>query len=207
MKAHSAKLLILAGLLAATAVSCGEVARNGRSPSQLIITSMLAAPGVDDDEFGTFLLSDVSTFVEGPNDTRVETFFNDPGQVRMRLILKDPGVPGVPSAPTSLNEVTITRYRVVFRRADGRNTPGVDVPFPFDSAVTFTVPATGEVEHGFNLVRHTAKREAPLAALRDQFLIISTIAEVTFYGRDAAGHEVSVTGAIGVEFGNFGDPD
>ena len=36
--------------------------------------------------------------------------------------------------------------------------------------------------------------------------VISTIAEVTFYGRDQAGNEVSVTGSISVNFSDFGDP-
>ena len=35
---------------------------------------------------------------------------------------------------------------------------------------------------------------------------ISTIAEVTFYGRDQAGNEVSATGMLSVNFGDFGDP-
>ena len=34
---------------------------------------------------------------------------------------------------------------------------------------------------------------------------ISTIAEITFYGRDQNGNEVSVTGRIDVQFGDFGD--
>jgi hypothetical protein len=36
--------------------------------------------------------------------------------------------------------------------------------------------------------------------------MISTIADVTFYGRDQAGNDVSATGSIGIDFGNFGDP-
>jgi hypothetical protein len=36
-------------------------------------------------------------------------------------------------------------------------------------------------------------------------VIITTIAEITFYGRDQVGHEVSATGRITVEFGNFAD--
>ena len=39
--------------------------------------------------------------------------------------------------------MTIDRYRVSYRRADGRNMQGVDVPYTFDSAVTFTVPTQG----------------------------------------------------------------
>ena len=63
--------------------------------------------------------------------------------------------------------MTISRYRVVYRRTDGHNTPGVDVPFPFDSAVTFTVTGDGG-STGFNLVRHSAKQEAPLRVARLQ---------------------------------------
>jgi hypothetical protein len=102
--------------------------------------------------------------------------------------------------------VTFTRYRVAYRRADGRNTPGVDVPYPFDSAATFTV-GEEDVTVTFQLVRHTAKEEAPLRALSNNATIIQTIAEVTFYGRDQAGNEVSATGNIGIAFGNFGDPE
>ena len=111
------------------------------------------------------------------------------------------------AAPSGMNEVTFTRYRVTYRRADGRNTPGVDVPYPFDSAATFTIPADGTITAGFVLVRHTAKEEPPLRALVRNSVIISTIAEVTFFGRDQAGNEVIATGNIGVFFGNFGDPD
>jgi hypothetical protein len=59
----------------------------------------------------------------------------------------------------------------------------------------------------FEIVRHIAKDEAPLKALAFNGVIISTIGEVTFYGRDQAGREVSVVGRIGVNFGNFGDPE
>jgi hypothetical protein len=35
--------------------------------------------------------------------------------------------------------------------------------------------------------------------------IITTIAEVTFWGRDQNGNEVTVSGNITVNFGDFGD--
>jgi len=38
-------------------------------------------------------------------------------------------------------------------------------------------------------------------------VIISTIAEITFYGRDQTGRDVSVTAQMLVDFGNFGDPE
>jgi hypothetical protein len=198
-------------LLGALSAGCaGDLATQGRSPVQLVINSLAAASGAAPDVLGTTLLSDVQTLV--PRDingttVQVPTTFNDVGEVLMELILKDPGQPGILAVPTALNAVTISRYRVAYRRTDGRNTPGVDVPFPFDSAVTFTVPVDGGVAAGFEIVRNTAKLEAPLANLRANPDIISTITEVTFYGRDQAGNDISVTGTIGINFGNFADPE
>jgi hypothetical protein len=71
--------------------------------------------------------------------------------------------------------------------------------------VTVTVTG-GEATAGFEIVRHTMKQEAPLAALAFNGVIIATIAEVTFYGHDQAGREVTVSGRMTIDFGNFGDP-
>jgi len=56
------------------------------------------------------------------------------------------------------------------------------------------------------LVRAQAKLEAPLLALRQQGgqVVVSTIAEVTMYGTDQAGRDVSVQAKIGVNFADFG---
>jgi hypothetical protein len=199
----------LVALTGAISAGCGDVVRQGRGPVQVVIQSLQAASGAEPEELGGTLQSDVVTVVErtvNGQQVDVPTTFNDVGEVTMALILKDPGQPGAPASPSSINQVTITRYRVMYRRSDGRNTPGTDIPFPFDSAVTFTVPAEGTVTAGFQIVRHTAKEEAPLAALAFNPDVISTIAEVTFFGRDQAGNDVSATGAIGIDFGNFGDP-
>ena len=200
----------LAAMAAAAAAGCGDVVRQGRAPVQLVITALEAASGAEPDEFGGTLRSDVITNVQrtvNGQQTEVATIFNDVGQVTMTMILKDPGLPGAPAAPSAINQVTIARYRVVYRRTDGRNAPGVDVPFPFDSAATFTVPQDGTVTAGFQIVRHTAKQEAPLSSLAANPDVISTIAEVTFFGSDQAGNDISATGTIGIDFGNFGDPE
>jgi hypothetical protein len=81
----------------------------------------------------------------------------------------------------------------------------VDVPYEVDSAATATVPATGTVTMGFQLVRHTSKEESPLVQLKTNSVIIATIAEVTLYGRDRVGNDISAMGTIEVDFGNFGD--
>ena len=204
----SCKALAVVGLVVVSS-GCGDLATQSRSPAQLTILSMQAASGASPQEFGGTLLSDVTTNVErtvNGQQVDVATIFNDVGAAEFAIVLKDPGVdPTTPSAPSALNAVTITRYRVVYRRADGRNTPGVDVPFAFDSAVTVTIGIDGG-SAGFELVRHSAKQEAPLRALANNADIIATIAEVTFYGHDQAGNDVSATGTIGVNFGNFADP-
>lgn len=203
------RIVVLAAL-AATSVSCGNVARQGRAPVYLVIDRLEAARGgTDAGEFVGTLLSDVITNVTTPapcsTTSPCPTIFNDSGRVTLRIVPKDLGTPTVPTVPTTNNEVTINRYRVTYRRADGRNTPGVDVPFPFDGAMTGTVPIGGSVAFAFELVRHVAKQESPLAQLRTSATVIATITEVSFYGRDRVGNDVSVSGNILIEFGNFGD--
>ena len=189
--------------------SCAsETTRNGSSPSYIIIESLQAASGAQPDEIGSPLYSDVITLVQttvGGTTVRVPTVFSDVGQVRVRAAMRNPVSP---TSPTPTNAITISRYRVTFRRADGRNTPGVDVPHSFDGAATFSVLPEAVVTFPFEVVRHQAKEESPLVNLAGNggSQIISTIAEVTFYGRDQAGNEVSATGMLSVNFGDFGDP-
>ena len=107
--------------------------------------------------------------------------------------------------PSTNNRVTISRYRVEYRRSDGRNTPGVDVPFPIDGGTTATIEANSAGSVGFELVRHTSKAESPLVELINDPRVISTTAYVTFFGTDQVGNDISATGTILVNFGNFGD--
>ena len=205
MTAKFPKFLGLLGAVATSAVMAGcssSFVRDSRSPSQLVINALQVGDN-------STLLSDVirRATTPAPCSPASPCFstFNDMATAEVEILLRDPGVPGSPSSPTAINQVTITRYRVKYRRADGHNIPGVDVPYDFDSAVTATVPPSGSTEFAFQIVRHSAKEEAPLASLRFSGDIISTIAEVTFYGRDQAGNDVSVTGYMGVDFGDFAD--
>lgn len=188
-------------LAIAAGPSCGDLTKAGKSSSYLTIENLVGVSGSTGDE-GNVLQSDVETFVEN-----VSTIFEDGGIVTVRLGLKDPGTTRIPNTPTPNNFITVTRYRVVYTRADGRNTPGVDVPYPFDGAISFTAVG-GTTDATFTLVRAQAKLEGPLKALRGLggAALISTIAEVTFYGQDQTGVPVSVTGRISVHFADWGDP-
>lgn len=205
------RTLTAALALAGLSSGCGDLAMQGRGPQQIVVTQLLGASGAEPDQLVGNVMSDVVTLVEQQVNGQtviVPTIFNDVGSVTMELILKDPGQPGVAATPSALNSVTFTRYRVRYVRADGRNVEGVDVPYSWETGLTFTVPATGTVTMGFQLVRHTAKLEAPLRALVDNSAVmIQTTAELTFYGRDQAGNDVIATGGIGVSFGDWADPE
>jgi hypothetical protein len=211
--AKFSRFLTLFAAVAAPAVMAGcggSYVRDSNAPARLVIVALQGASGAEPEDLATVVHSDVLTLVTTGGTCTVQTpcptIYTDPGQVEMRLQLRDIGNPAAPSSPSPLNAVTITRYHVRYLRSDGRNAQGIDVPYEFDGGATFTVPADGSVTAGFNLVRAVSKREAPLASLVTGDSLITVIAEVTFYGRDQAGNEVSVVGLIDVSFANWGDP-
>ena len=193
------------GLCVLACGSCGTAVREGRASSYLVIDLLTASSGAEPSKSSNVLASDVVTNVKTSSGALAPTVFEDPGQVVFRFSMKDPVSP---TQPSTTNEITVTSYHVTFTRADGRNTPGVDVPYPFDGAITATVKIATQTSASFTLVRAQAKLEPPLLALRGLggSLLIATIAQVTFYGHDQAGNEVSVTGTISVNFADWGDP-
>jgi hypothetical protein len=199
---HITCVLCLAAL-AAAAASCGT-ARDGRSPMFLGIDSLAGASGATPTAFSSPVVSDIQSDVTSggacTTTAPCPTIFNDLGRAVLRLAPKDVTNP---NAPTSNNDVTITRYRVTYRRADGHNTQGVDVPFGFDGAVTATVSGGTATTVSFELVRNVAKQESPLVQLLTSNQIITIFADVSFYGTDRAGNDISVTGTIQIDFGNF----
>jgi hypothetical protein len=82
------------------------------------------------------------------------------------------------------------------------------VPYAFEGAVGVTV-TDQQTQAIFTLVRAQAKAEAPLITLRGAggALVISTIADVTFFGKDQTGRDVTVNGSISVNFADWADPD
>ena len=186
-------------LVACAAASCGDVVRSSRSPVMLVVNSLTGGTGST-----VSVISDVVRNVTSPAPCTAAlpcpTVFNDMATASLAVVMKD-----VTVAPTTNNSVTITRYRVEYRRADGRNQPGAEVPFPFDGAVTATISPGSPGAISFELVRHVAKGESPLVELVSNFNVISTLTTVTFFGTDQVGNDVSAAGTLQVEFGNFGD--
>jgi len=200
--------LAAAALLASAA--CGSAVRQDRASSYLVIDDLSASSGAEIGKSSNTLQSDVVTNVSrtvGGQQVTVPTVYEDLGRATMHIEMKNPGTTDNPTSPSPTNQITVSRYRVTFVRTDGRNTPGLDVPYSFDGAATGTVSANG-TSISFVLVRVQAKLESPLQALAGGggSVVISTIAEVTLYGRDQAGNDVSVTGKISVNFADWGDP-
>jgi hypothetical protein len=208
--AQRAGLVVVAAAFLLSGVSCGHQNQDSRSPSYLILEDLTAASGARPDDFGNVLQSDVVTNVKTTVGAQVvyqPTIYEDLGRIKVRMALKEVGSPNAPNLPTAVNTITVTRYHVEFRRSDGRNTPGVDVPYAFDGGASGSADSNGTTIT-FSIVRAQAKLEAPLVLMRGAggALLISTIAEVTFYGYDQNGNEVSVTGQISVNFADWGDP-
>jgi len=195
---RAAALLLVAGT-AVVVSGCSETVRSGQASSYLVIQRLEAQAGTASGSGGTFttvLRSDVLT--KG-------SIFEDNGRVTMNLAMRDVTNP---TGPTANNFITLNRYRVEYRRTDGRNTPGEDVPYPVEGAMGATISdqASGVV---FTIVRAQAKLEKPLITLTgaNGALVISTIADVTFFGKDQTGRDVTVTGSMSVNFADWADPE
>lgn len=193
-----------AALAVLFSAGCGEYVRQSRSPSQLVIVR-LETPATEIRELqgGTGIpgkLEEVAGFGVGPLNSDVNPVAQNRGRVVLRQILRDQSTT---TAPTPLNDVTVTEYEVRYRLASGRNTPGVDVPHPIRGGLTVTIQGGSTVTGEFELVRAIAKMETPLAALRNSSVVLTVIADVTFYGRDQAGNAVSVTGSVQINFADF----
>lgn len=190
------------------AAGCSEYTRQSRAPAQLVIVR-IETPAVEFVQLqgGTGVpgtIEAISGFGPGPLFSDINPPNSDRGRVVLRQILRDPGAPGAPPLqPTPLNDITVTEFEVRYRLPNGQSTPGVDVPYPVRGGLTVTISGNGTAQGEFELVRRVAKQEPPLGALRGSSVVVSTIADVTFFGRDQAGNHVSATGSVQVTFADF----
>jgi hypothetical protein len=194
----------LVALTAATTVSCGispDYVQQDESQVILRINNITAIANGEDDS--AFLTSDVSLGGSIVNDNAVLT---------VQALLKNPAL-----SSATPSDVLLDRYDVVYKRSDGLNTQGVDVPFSISSGMNLLVPASDAGGDGSEAaiiaVRHQAKTEPPLRNLRlnDSGLggesILTVYAEITVYGRTTAGQRVQATGRLQIVFADFADEE
>src|SRR5262245_18396566 len=101
--------------------SCGNVVRQGRGPTIMVIDGLQAASGAAVGQFSGFLNPDVQVLVKQTihgQQVTLPTIVNDVGKVTLRMVLKESGSPANEATTTPVNSITLNRYLVVFRRAD-----------------------------------------------------------------------------------------
>ena len=192
------KLKVL-GLIIVVLLLAGCVAKENDSTSgSFLVINSLTGNDLEGNEGSTTVFSDVD--VAG-------SIFNDNGVAAVTALIYDP----LTTADLSyFQNVVVDQIDVEFRRTDGRNVEGVDVPYRFTQPMNWLVAVDATEEIPFVVIRHVAKLEAPLLALREapsQGFVLQLVAKVTVYGKDLGGHRLApVSGYLSVWCSNFADP-
>ncbi len=189
--------IILSGLL--LLLACNPVEDDTKSDSMLVV-ERITGTDVEGNEVD-FLQSDV---VKINQDTGESYVTADVAKAALRATLLDP-------APllgnSAYNDILVNRYVVTYTRSDGKNTPGVDVPYPIEGSMSTLVPVDQTTEISFVVVRETAKLEPPLRnlAVGRADGVITATAKIDFYGEDLSKHKVKATGYLTIYFANYID--
>jgi len=190
------KALRIAVILSAFLVlySCNPVEDDSRSASMLLVDNLLGTDAQG--KVGNFLQSDV---VLSSGSIRA-----DSATATLRATTLDPD-PLLGTSP--YNDIVVTRYLVSYSRTDGRNVPGVDVPYPFEGSLSTVVKTGATASVSFVIVREVAKMEPPLIRLVDigAEQVLTCTAKVEFYGRDTTNKTVKATGYLTIYFANYAD--
>jgi hypothetical protein len=190
------KILSLTVIISAILLlsACNPVENKSKSPSLLIVENLL---GKDiDGKAVNYLQSDVLKYDA--------TITADVATATLRAETLDPA----PMLGTSLySDILVTRYTVSYSRTDGRNVPGVDVPYPFEGSLSALVKVGTTTTFSFVIVREVAKLEPPLIGLVDGGAegVLQTTAKIDFYGHDMTNNNVTATGYLAVYFANYVD--
>ncbi len=180
-------------------LACNPIEDDSKSDSLLIVERIT---GVDTEGNEVdFLNSDV---IKINSDTRASYVTADVAKATLRAALLDPA----PLMGASIyNDILVTRYVVNYTRSDGKNTPGVDVPYSIEGSLSALVRIDQTTDVSFIVVRETAKLEPPLVNLaigRADGVIVAT-AKIDFYGEDMTKRKVKATGYLTIEFANYID--
>lgn len=174
--------------------ACNPIEDDSKSSSMLIIESIR---GTDNDgNAADYLQSDV---------LRESAVYADIATATLRAETLDPD----PVLGTSqYNDIIVNRYTVSYSRVDGKNSPGVDVPLPFEGSLSALVKVGNTTSISFVVVREVAKLEPPLIRLAEGRAegVLQVIATIDFYGQDLTNNKVKATGYLTIYFANYVDP-
>jgi hypothetical protein len=189
--------ILLLSIAALFLASCNTIENESTSASMLQIASV-TGNDLDGTPGSTTIFSDVLT-----NNSLI----NDNGVAEINALPIDPLIDS--KSITPYMDVLVDQIDVAFKRTDGRNVEGVDVAYHFNQPMSMLVTINGSASIPFILIRHVAKQEPPLLALREwtsQGKILQLVATVTIHGKDLGGHRVApVTSNVSVWCSNFAD--
>lgn len=187
--------LILAGAVVLSGCT-PDFIDSGEAPVLMVVNTIAGTSGGGGAGSGiaSVLLSDVRS------DTG--SVFNDNATITVAVHPKNPRVANA----SPFNDVVLEQYRVRYRRTDGHDREGVEVPFAFTGPMALRVPVGGTGAASIVIVRHAAKLEPPLRNLQRQggLDLLTTFAEITVFGRTVAGDAVEASGRLEVHFADFG---
>ncbi|MFW6131926.1 MAG: hypothetical protein ACOC5F_04950 [Candidatus Aminicenantaceae bacterium] len=180
-------------------LSCNPLVNESQSNSLLIVSNLLGTDLEGNDV--NYLQSDV---VKVDEDTGQEYVTADSATVTFEAKLMNPD----PTTQTSqYNDIIVDRYIVSYSRTHGNNTPGVDVPYPFEGSLNTLVEIGTSESVSFIVVREVAKLETPLLDLKDGRGngVLQVTATIDFYGHDLSNNTVKATGYLNIFFANYID--
>lgn len=183
---HTSKvgLLAVAGML----LGCNPLANENRSAVNIVLTKFREA-GIGAQITG----KDVDVVSDSGEAT--DTFIT--------ITVESHAKSAVTTPNSNFYSVTIQGYHIGYTRLDGRNEPGVDVPFPLTSPTHGYITPGGNNDMGILLMPRQSKLEAPLRNLWFTDERIQTRMSVTVFGQDLVGNEVAASAAMDVRFGDF----
>jgi len=180
-------------------LSCNPLEKDSLSNTVLIVVSIT---GTDyEGNEANYLQSDV---LRVNAETQQQYVTSDSAIATLKAEFLSPD----PEATTSFyNNILVTRYVVTYTRSDGRNTPGVDVPYSFEGSLSTLVEIGETSQVSFIVVREVAKLEPPLSNLASgrDVGVLEVKARIDFYGHDMSNHTVKATGYLTIFFTNYID--
>lgn len=191
------KIIILISILFVMVFfnSCNSV-ENITQSSTILVVESLSGKDLNGDS-SSDLWSDVVT--NG-------TVYNDNVEATIMAKLLNP----YGEDATYYQDAIIDQIDVSFRRPDGKNVEGVDVPYSFSQKLNVRVEINSTSTFSFVVIRQVAKLESPLRDLKEGANegVLELIADITFYAKDVAGNRITpVTASITVWCANFADSE
>jgi hypothetical protein len=140
------------------------------------------------------------------SDVRISSGTICPDLISLRLEnhFKNPGVTNTGFR----HDFTVERYQVDYYRSDGRNTPGVDVPYSISGNLAQEVVEESSADLNIEVVRRQAKLEPPLrnlVGLGGQ-QVVTMFANITLHARTTTLQNTNpISARLQIDFADFAD--